>query len=215
MTTDTIPQGRSTGGRPPLLTKQFGLLLVSAAIFGLSFSAYFLLPKFLAVVLLADASTIGSVSAIAWLASVVSVPLCGGLIDQHGRKRFACLGAVLFAIACSGYLIVDSVGPLLWIVRVLQGFAFTFFYVSLSTLVTDIAPPERLGQAIGLFGAVMISTNAFGPALAEWIAQQFGWATVFGSTVVAAGAGALLVLLIPEHRKARARENPSSMLQVI
>jgi MFS family permease len=215
MTTDTTLAGRPAGPRAPLLTREFGLLLVSAAIFGLSFSAYFLLPKFLAVQLAADASTIGSVSAISWLASVISVPLVGGLIDRHGRKRFASLGAVLFAVACAGFLIVDSVGPLLWILRILQGFAFTFFYVSLSTLATDIAPPARLGQAIGLFGAVMISTNAIGPALAEWIAQQFGWALVFGMTVIAAGSGALLVLLIPEPRKIRARDNPTSMLQVI
>ena len=41
---------------PPLLTPRFALLLFNAGIFGLAFSTYFLLPKFLAVELAADAA---------------------------------------------------------------------------------------------------------------------------------------------------------------
>ena len=38
----------------PLLTPQFILMLITTSIIGLSFSTYFLLPKFLAVELAAD-----------------------------------------------------------------------------------------------------------------------------------------------------------------
>ena len=158
--------------REPLLTPQFVLLLVATAIFGLSFSTYFLLPKFLAVELNADAITIGAVGALSMLASVIAMPFIGVQIDRHGRKYFGFFGAAIFAVGSAGFLWIDSVGPLLMIVRILQGAAFTLYYVSLSTLATDISPNERLGQAIGAFGAVMISTNALGPALAEWGADH-------------------------------------------
>ena len=205
----------STQGPRPLFTAQFALLLAATAIFGISFSAYFLLPKFLALELAADAATIGSVSAVTLLASVFFMPVIGVLVDRHGRKPFACFGALVFALACAGFLVIDSVGPLLWLLRILQGFGFTLFYVSLSTLATDISPPERLGQAIGLFGATMISTNALGPALAEWGAEHFGWTVVFGCTVGTATLSALLTLFIPEKVRQRAHETPTSMFQVI
>ncbi|MBI2799461.1 MAG: hypothetical protein HYX63_04130 [Gammaproteobacteria bacterium] len=50
----------------PLLTPQFALLLVTTSIIGLSFSTYFLLPKFLAVELGADAATIRGLSAVSF-----------------------------------------------------------------------------------------------------------------------------------------------------
>jgi predicted MFS family arabinose efflux permease len=61
----------------------------------------------------------------------------------------------------------------------------------------------------------MISTNALGPAIAEYVAAHFGWATVFAGTVGAAILSAVLTLFIPERRKARSRETPTSMRQVI
>ena len=68
----------SLDNRPaPLLTAQFALLLCATALFGLSFSTYFLLPKFLAVELAADAITIGGVGALSMLASVVAMPFIG------------------------------------------------------------------------------------------------------------------------------------------
>ena len=47
---------------PPetLLNRPFLLVLMVAAVFGFSFSSFFLLPKFLSVALAADAVSIGS-----------------------------------------------------------------------------------------------------------------------------------------------------------
>jgi MFS family permease len=198
--TDHLEDGQAAPKEPDyLLSAQFALLLLATAFFGLSFSAYFLLPKFLATELAAEPSTIGAVSAITMFASVVFMPLVGIQVDRRGRKFFGCAGALTFAVASAGYLVIDSVGPLLWVVRILQGIAFTLFYIALSTLATEQAPPRRLGQAIGLFGAVMISTNALGPALAEWVSGRYGWPVVFGATVVTATLSAALTLLIRER----------------
>ena len=201
--------------RRALVTPQFALLLVATAVFGISFSTYFLLPKFLALELGADAVTIGGLSAASMLASVFTMPFIGVQIDRHGRKFFGLLGAVTFAVSCAGYLVIESVSPLLWLLRLLQGFAFTLFYVSISTLATDMAPPARLGQAIGLFGAVMISTNALGPALAELLAEAFSWRTVFAGTVGAALLAAALSFAIAEPRVKRDRDHATSMWQVL
>lgn len=198
-----------------LFTSEFVLLLAVTSVFGLSFSTYFLLPKFLSVELAADPVTIGSVTTIFWLASVLVVPYVGGQIDRHGRKLFAAAGGLILAVACAGFLWVDSVGPLIWVLRVLQGFGFTFFYLAVATLATDLAPPARLGQALGIFGAVMIFTNAVGPAFAEWTSEHFGWQAVFAATAAAAFLAAGLSHFIPERRQAPAGGNHASLLQVL
>ena len=199
----------------PLLTPQFVLLLITTGIIGLSFSTYFLLPKFLAVELGADAATIGSISAVSLLASVLFMPFIGVQIDRHGRRLFVGLGALLFALASAGFLFVDRVGPLLWALRTLQGLAWPLFYLALSTFATDIAPKARMGQAIGVFGAIMIATNALGPALAEWGARNFGWRVVFAATVVAALLAALLAWFLREQHRPQARHETTTMLELL
>ena len=198
-----------------LLTPPFLLMLLTSLIVGMSFSTYFLLPKFLAVELAADAATIGGLSAVSLLASVFCMPYAGVQIDRHGRRLFVTLGAVVFAIACAGYLFVDRVGPLLWILRLVQGIGWPLYYLALSTLATDIAPKARMGQAIGMFGGVMISTNALGPALAEWGAHQFGWPAVFAATVVAALVAAVLAHWLPDNPQPQAREDTSTMAELM
>lgn len=198
-----------------LLTPPFLLMLLTSLIVGMSFSTYFLLPKYLAVELAADAATIGGLSAVSLLASVFCMPYAGVQIDRHGRRLFVTLGAVVFAIACAGYLCVDRVGPLLWVLRLVQGIGWPLYYLALSTLATDIAPKARMGQAIGMFGGVMISTNALGPALAEWGAQQFGWQAVFAATVVAALVAAVLAHWLPDSHQPQAREDTTTMAELM
>ncbi len=199
----------------PLLTPQFVLLLVTTAIVGLSFSTYFLLPKYYALELAADAATIGGLSGVSLFASVMCMPMVGVLIDRHGRRLFVWMGALLFAVACAGFFLVDRVGPLLWGLRVLQGLAWPLFYLGLSTLATDIAPKARMGQAIGVFGAIMISTNALGPALAEWGARLFSWQAVFGATAAAALLAAILSRFLREHHVPQAHHETTTMHELM
>ena len=110
---------------------------------------------------------------------------------------------------------VDQVGPLLWALRLVQGLAWPLFYLALSTLATDIAPNARMGQAIGMFGAIMISTNALGPALAEWGARLFGWHAVFGATVVAALVAAVMSRFLPEQHRPQTRAQTTSILALV
>ena len=204
-----------TDRNPPLFTPQFVLLLVTTAVIGVSFSTYFLLPKYLAVVLHADAGTIGGISAVSLVASVLCMPMAGVQMDRRGRRVFVIGGCVLFAAACAGFLLVDRVGPLMWGLRVLQGIGWPLFYLALSTLATDLAPKERMGQAIGMFGAVMISTNALGPALAEWGASLFGWPRVFMATVAGSLVAAALARLLPERHRPGEHASSATMRELV
>src|SRR5690606_37401342 len=99
----------SQGARAPLLTAPFVLILVATALFGLAFSSYFLLPKFLATELAADPATIGGLSAVAMFASVLFMPLVGSAVDRRVRRPLSTLGAGIFATASAGMLLVHEV----------------------------------------------------------------------------------------------------------
>ena len=194
----------------PVLTGEFAALLAATLAFGLAHSAYFLLPKFLAIELHASASEIGWVSSLTWFANVALVAFVGVWIDRRGRLVFAYLGAALLALTCLGFLLVHALGAWLVCLRIVHGFAFTLFFVATSTLAADLAPPRRLGQALGLFGAMMVSTNALAPAAAEWLADAAGWPTVFAATAGMSALSGLLLLAVRErpHSRGETREIP-------
>jgi MFS family permease len=97
---------------------------------------------------------------------------------------------------------VTQIGPYLYAVRALQGIAYTLYFVSAATLVADMAPAARLGQALGWFGSAALIMNAIATLIAERVAHEFGWNAVFGAAAVTgfAGAGVTLLLREPTHK---------------
>lgn len=195
---------------PPVLTRGFAALLAATLAFGLAHSAYFLLPKYLELELGANPSEIGGISSLTWFANVALVGFVGVWIDRRGRLPLAYAGAALMTLTGLGFLRVDALGPWLVFLRVVHGFAFTLFFVAASTLAADLAPPRKLGQALGIFGAMMVSTNALAPAAAEWLANAAGWSAVFGATAATAALSALLLVAVrePSHERGETREIP-------
>jgi MFS family permease len=174
-----MPETDRDPGNQRLLTPGFAKLLVAQACFGYAFSNYFLLPKFLVTELGAGPAEIGQVTAWFGLFVVCCLPAMGVLVDRVGRRDFLTAGALLMAAASLAFVAVDRVGPLLYLLRAVQGIAFAMAYVAGATLTVDEAPPERLGQAIGVFGLTFLSMNAIAPAASEEIAVRVGWPPTF------------------------------------
>lgn len=191
-----------------ILTPSFSALLVAQACFGYAFSSFFLLPKFLVTELAAGPIDIGRVSAAHGLAVIVFMPLIGGIVDRRGRRAFLTAGALVMAVSTFAFTTVEAVGPWLYTLRLLQGLAFSMAFVGGGTLAVDHAPPERLAQAIGLFGLTFLSMNAVAPAAVEEIAARWSWSAAF----VVAGASAtlcgLLSLRLRDRHDARASGDP-------
>ncbi len=195
---------------PPVFTAEFAALLAATLVFGLAHSAYFLLPKYLELELHANPSEIGGISSLTWFANVALVGFVGIWVDRRGRLPFAFVGAALMTLTAAGFLAVDSLGPWLVFLRVAHGFAFTLFFVAASTLTADLAPPRRLGQALGIFGVMTVSTSALAPAASEWLANVAGWDAVFAATAGMAALSGLLLLAVRErpHTRGETREIP-------
>lgn len=95
-------------------------------------------------------------------------------------RHYLLLGAAITMMLGSlGFAALDGLGLPAYALRGLHGAAFTIFVSTTMTLTVDLAPPARLGQAVGLIGAANLATNALGPAIAEPVADAHGWRTVF------------------------------------
>jgi MFS family permease len=201
--------------RVPLLSPQFSALLVANVCFGYAFSSFFLLPKFMNAVLGAGPEPVGWVTLTHGATIVVVLPLLGAAVDRHGRCRFLTAGALVMAAASAGYVFVEDVGPLLFALRMAQALGFSMVFAAGGALAVDLAPPERLGQAIGLYGLSFLVMNAIATVSAEALAERAGWSAAFAAAAGGALLCAALSLRIAEPERAREDDgNGAGLLRV-
>ncbi len=195
-----------------LLTRPFVLVLCVQFCFGLSYSTFFLLPKFLARQFRANADEIGAVAATALLASVLASPWTGAWLDRGSRRPFIGYGALVNGLSGCAFALVQSVSWPIFALRVVHGISYGLVFNGIVTLAADLAPAKKLGQAIGLCGAASITSNAVAPALAESIADQHGWGWVFVLAGGTAWVAALLSLGIRESKQAPSQASDADVL---
>jgi MFS family permease len=189
--------------QPRMFGPAFLKVIFAQMSFNYGFSTFLLLPKYLSAELGAQAGELGTMSAVQGVVAVVSVPFIGGFLDRVGRRPLMAAGASLLFVYALAWLAVDRVGPLAFALQVLSGLAFMLTFSGASTLSTDLAPPERLSQAIGIFGAANITMNAVAPAIAEPVAQHFGWHWAFAMAAASSVLSLLLMRLVSEPARER------------
>ena len=162
-----------------LLTPAFALLLCAQFSFGLAYSTFFLLPKFLTQELHAHADTIGAVASASMIAAVLATPWMGAWLDRGARRPFITYGAIVNGLSGCAFALIHSASWPIYALRVVNGISYVLVFNAIVTLAADLSPPKRLGQAIGLCGAASIASNAFAPWVSEQIAEQHGWSLVF------------------------------------
>ena len=94
--------------------------------------------------------------------------LPAGIISDKVDRRFVLfLGAVIFAVALVLATFVNSVQSM-YIVLALVGIGFICIQVTIYAILAEIAPPERLGEFMGIMNLFI--------SLSQWIATlTMGW----------------------------------------
>ena len=167
----------------------------------LFFGFYFLIPV-LPPYAAARGATKGEVGIVVGLASVAAVAtraLSARALDRKGRRPFALFGLGLFAAASALLPLASSLGPLL-AVRALQGVAWGLATTAISSLVVDIAPAARRGEAIGVWGLAPTVAMAVGPLAGGVLARLGGPAAAFLGTALLFLAALALMLPVAEPR---------------
>jgi len=112
------------------------------------------------------------------LASIAVIPLCSKLADIYGKRRFYLLGMVLFALG-SLYGGFAPNMPHLIGARIVQGLGAGIITPVAMAMVSDLFPPEKRGNMIGLFGFVQLLSNLLSPVLGSFITKHLGWPWIF------------------------------------
>jgi len=185
------------------VTRQVLQLIAAQVVFGFGWSMYLLTPKFLATALHADPSVIGFSGAAGGLAGLMTVPFAAVGLDRRGRIPFFRVGASLLIVLSLGYLQVTEISPLVYVLQGCCAAAWVLAFNALAALLTDLTPPDKLGQAIGWLGGANVAMNAVSTAIAEPLAARYGWHVVFELGAVA-GCAALAMSFTLHEAPARA-----------
>jgi MFS family permease len=137
-----------------------------------------------------DLALLGVVIA-AWPAArLVGEPFFGWLADRTSRIPLMVIG--LIATGVFTVLPLAFSGPLAFVIlRAGAGLATSVYDPAARGYLTDATPPERRGEAFGLYGAAQMGGLLLGPAIGALGSDRFGGVTfafVFGGVAALAAA---------------------------
>jgi MFS transporter, DHA1 family, solute carrier family 18 (vesicular amine transporter), member 1/2 len=126
----------------------------------------------------------------------------GRLADSRGRRELVIAGLLLAAAGSAVIAASESLYPLM-LGRAIQGFGSAASWIAALSLVSDLAPPGKRGEAIGFALAATGAGSIAGPALGGVTADLISFAAPFlivcGLSVALALAAA--AVLPPESQR--------------
>src|SRR5438034_2843576 len=138
------------------------------------------------------------------LAYAVLLITAGRLGDLFGSRNLFAAGIVIFTAASVLCGLSQDAGQLI-AARVVQGVGGALLAPQSLAILTSIFPRERMGAALGVWGAVIGVSTVAGPTLGGLIITNFDWRWIFFVNVpigVVALLGAFLI--VPDVRPGRA-----------
>jgi len=192
---------------PPLITREFLLLVAGHFLQALGFASLLLLPVYLDH-LGATRAEIGALMALSAVGGLATRPVVGWALDTWGRKPTLLAGTAVLVIAMVGLVAVRDLGPAIYVDRLLFGVGGGTLFTGYFTWASDVIPPARRTEGIALFGAsglAPMALNAFAGEL-ELPPAQLPYLFAGLGGVIALSALALAAL--PEPGRARPEAAP-------
>ncbi|KQN77559.1 DHA2 family efflux MFS transporter permease subunit [Devosia sp. BK] len=132
------------------------------------------------------------------VAAAIATPLTGWMSDRLGQRRLFLFAVIGFTVASALCGIASSL-PEMVIFRVLQGICGAMIAPLAQTVLLNINPKERIGQAMAIYGMGIMVAPIIGPSLGGWLTETFDWRWVFLVNVpVGAVCVAMLLLFMPQ-----------------
>jgi MFS family permease len=175
-----------------LVTPRFALVVAAGLSYFLSLTMLQpVLPRYIEEPLDSGAIGVGvGVGALA-VGAVLLRPIAGRLGDRIGRRVLIVGGAAVVACTTVLYGVLESL-PYLVTMRLLSGIGEAAFFVGAATMITDLAPIERRGEAVSYWSVAVYGGVAFGPVLGETVLGDDRYTLTW---IVSAGLAGLAAVL--------------------
>jgi MFS family permease len=181
-----------------VLTPTFLLVAVATFFAFLSIGVVLpVLPRYAEGPLGAGSAGVGLAVGAASLTALLAQPPAGRLGDLRGRRPLLMGGGVLMVVGALGLIAAEGLAPVVGL-RLLSGMGEALFLVGGISIINDIAPEHRRGEALSLYTLASYGGLAVGPLLGELLLRDDHWDSVW---LLAASAGltaGLLGLFLPE-----------------
>lgn len=190
-----------------------GYCLILAANFLLYFAFYLILPIlpfYLTEVFHTGNATVGIILSCYTVASLCIRPFSGYLLDTLARKPLYLIAYFLFITIFAGYLLA-GVLTLFILLRMMHGLAFGMVTVAGNTIVIDITPSSRRGEAVGYYGLMNNTAMSFGPMTGLFMHDTCSFQTIFICAFVSGALGFVAACLVKTPPKQHVKREPISL----
>lgn len=138
-------------------------------------------------------------------------PVAGRLADTRGRKQMVLAGAVLVALGGLLYLPSLGIGGLI-LARIVLGAGEGTVYTAGSAWIVDLAPDDRRGRVLGLYGLAVWGGLSVGPLVGELLLDLGGYTAVWLFAAAAPVIGALIALTARDPFVPHAHAEPHPLI---
>ena len=187
---------------------------IIAANFLLYFGFYLLMPVFpffLSEVFGATSSITGIALSCYTVAALTIRPFSGYLIDTFARKPLYILAYFVFSAVFAGYVFASSLSIFL-ILRVVHGLSFGTVTVGGNTIVIDITPSSRRGEALGYYGLSNNIAMSIGPMVGLFLHDAgVGFQRLFLFALLSCCLGLICASCVITHPKPVVKSAPISL----
>lgn len=194
-----------------LVTPSYCLIL--AANFLLYFAFYLILPIlpfYLTEVFQTGNAAVGIILSCYTVASLFIRPFCGYLLDTLSRKPLYLIAYFIFVAIFAGYILA-GVLTLFIILRVAHGLAFGMVTVAGNTIVIDVTPSSRRGEAVGYYGLMNNTAMSFGPMIGLFMHDTYSFETIFMCSFISGSIGFIAACLVKTPAKQPVKREPISL----
>jgi MFS family permease len=155
------------------------------------------LPRFVSHELNGSDLEVGIVTGAFALTGIFCRPIAGNFADRRGRRVTVIIGAILAVIA-GVLLFLPASFPGLIVSRLFVGAGEGTVFTAGAAWVIDMAPEDRRGRMIGLYGLAIWTGLTLGPLMGDLLLRAGGYNLVWAFAVVAPALAALIAARLPE-----------------
>ena len=175
----------------------------------LSIAVFYLFPLYLDQ-FQPSKSRVGLIMGAHSFTAILVRPFFGRVLDRQGGRKVAMAGMFIIMLTIPGFFLVESAGWLALALRAVNGIGWGVGTTALMAICSELSPPEKMAQSLGIIGSAGIVAGAAGPMLAEEVFRRYDFHAVFIVGIITVAASLVCVFAIREKPRGGGRSSAAS-----